>query len=247
MIINCPIVLTSVIATSTTHENQLTNEETRLFEARKALFLLIQSNLFNKIVIVDGSNFNILTDHEVKFFSDKSIEIEQITFKQNTEDVRLFGKSNGEQQIMNYMLNNSLLVKKSGCFYKLSSRYFMLNMEQVLGNIKNLNNVFFYFNPPLLRNSKPFICTSFYKTSVSFYKEYLADSISDCNLTSYGCLEAVYFKKINECNKKGVLTEFPFFAGLSGTLGTAIENRFYNTRNLLSKLGILAYSFNSND
>ena len=203
MIIRSPVVITSVIATSTNHENNLTNQTVRLSEARKSLFLLIKSNLFKSIVIVEGSNFEILSDVEIKNFRHKGVEIEQITFNQNIEDVRNFGKSNGEQQIMNYMLKTSVLVNKAGNFYKLSSRYNMVNLAQVLSEIDRFDNVFFYFNPPVLRDFKSYVCTSFYKTSVCFYKKYLADCINECNLTSNGILEAVYFKQIMLQNKWG--------------------------------------------
>lgn len=219
----------------------------RLAEARKSIFLLVKSNLFKSIVIVDGSNCEILSDIEIKHLRDEGVEVEQIRFKQNSEEVRHFGKSNGEQQIMNYMLKKSILVNQAGNFYKLSSRYLMVNQAQVLSKIDHLDNVFFYFNPPLLRNFRPYICTSFYKTSVSFYKKYLADCIDECNMTSNGRLEAVYFKKIKRCKKKGLLVPFPFFTGLGGTLAMPIENRHYYVRNIFSKFGLLAYSFDTSN
>lgn len=238
-----PLFLPNVIATSTSSNNRLTNEEIRLSETRKALFSLLEKGHFKKIVIVDGSNHEILTKAEINKYSELGFNIEQLQFQQDVEQVRLFGKSNGEVQITNYMLENSQLVSESGGFYKLSPRWFLDNVDSIFPEIRNLDNVFYYFHPPVIRNFHSFVCTSFYKTSVEFYKKHFADCISECGLDVDGYLETVFFRRLSKLNKTRINVEFPFFSGIGGSLGIPIKNRFYYMRNQMSKAGLLAYSF----
>ena len=238
-----PIFLPNVISTNTFSNNRLTDKGIRLTEARNALFSLLERKLFKRVVIIDGSDHEILTRAEIDMFSEMQIEIEQLKFQQNVEQVRLFGKSNGEIQITNYMLENSRLVKEAGGFYKLSPRYFLENIDSILPKIINFNNFFYYYHPLVVREYKSFVCTAFYKMSVEFYREHFSDCISDCSLDVEGYLETVFFRRLNKLNKTSSYIEFPFFSGIGGTLGKPMKNRFYYFRNVMSRSGLLAYSF----
>lgn len=223
--------------------NMLTDSRLRLKEARRALFSVLEKKYFEQIVIVDGSNTEILTKKEIDAYALKGIIIEQLLFQQNTFDVAEFGKSNGEMQITNYMVSNSILVKKAKGFTKITPRYFLDNIDEIIPKIYNKKNIFYLYEPSIIPNKNKFVCTIFYKTSVDFYKKYLAESIHECQKNPHGMLEAIFYRKLSKIKKTSVYTEFPHFSGLAGTTGKNIKNRYYFARNIFSKLGLLCYSF----
>lgn len=240
---NYPLFLPSVIQTYTQKDNKLIDKNIRLDEARKSLMLILENKYFDKIVIVDGSEYEILTSKEIEHYSSTGIVIEQIKFQQDVSKVQEYGKSNGEAQITDYMLKNSRLVNSAGGFYKLSSRYFLENFEMVLSTIVNCNNVFFYYHPSLLRKYRPFVCTAFYKSSIEFYNKNIRERTGECNQTVHGQLESVFYRSLAGLKYSSLKSEFPYFSCISGTTGELMTNRYFRIRNALSKSGLLACSF----
>jgi hypothetical protein len=243
LINNYPLFLPNVTKTYTNSSNALLNEDLRLQEARKALFYIIEKKYFNKIVLVDGSNTKILSEKEISFYDKNGIIIEQLLFQQKISDVRKYGKSQGEMQITNFMISNSVLVKNAGGFTKISPRYIFDNIDEVMPIINNKKNIFYYYHPPFVREIFSFVCTIFYKTSIEFYKEHLENSIEECNNDVSGFLESVFFRKLQNINKTAICSEFPHWSGLAGTTGKSIYNNHFKIRNSLCQIGLLAYEF----
>ena len=243
MISNYPLFLPNVTKTYTNFSNVLVNEDLRHQEARKALFYIIEKRYFQKIVLVDGSKTKILSEKEIFFYAKNGIIIEQLLFQQKISDVLKYGKSNGEMQITNFMISNSLLVKNAGGFTKISPRYFFDNVDEVMSKIYNKKNIFYYYHPPFVRKIFSFVCTIFYKTSIEFYKEYLENSIEECNNDVSGYLESVFFRKLSNIDKTAIFCEFPHWSGIAGTSGKSLYNNHFKIRNTLCQLGFLAYEF----
>ena len=118
----------SVIKTFTSYATKLTDENTRLRESKKAIYFNIEQGCFDKLVIVDGSNIDILSEEEIEEIESRGIQVEQMKFQQSVEDVQKFGKSYGEMLITNYMIKNSKLVNEFGSFVKISGRYNLLQL-----------------------------------------------------------------------------------------------------------------------
>ena len=243
LINNYPLFLPNVTKTYTNSSNSLVDVDIRLQEARKALFYIIKKKYFNKIVLVDGSNTKILSEKEISFYGKNGIIIEQLLFQQKTSDVLKYGKSQGEMQITNFMISNSLLVKNAGGFTKISPRYFFDNIDEVMSKIYNKKNIFYYYHPPFVREIFSFVSTIFYKTSIEFYKEHLENSIEECNNDVSGFLESVFFRKLRNIDKAAICSEFPHWSGIAGTSGKSLYNNHFKIRNTLSQLGFLAYEF----
>lgn len=240
---NYPLFLPNVTKTYTDLANVLKDNDVRLAEARKALFYIIEKRYFDKIIIVDGSNQEVLSEKEIEDYGNSGIIIEQLIFQQNTEKVKSYGKSHGEMQITNYMIANSILVKEAGGFTKISPRYLIDNIDVIIPIIYNKVNVFFFYHPPIIRALKTYVCTIFYKTSLEFYKNNLEDSINDCNETESGFLESIFYRRLVNLKKISVFVSFPCFSGVAGTTGKSIYNGYFKIRNVLSKVGYMCYSF----
>lgn len=235
--------MSSVVKTSTNFHNNHTDPNLRLEETKSALSNIAQKGYFKEIVIVDGSNCDILTTKEIDYYKKKGITIEQLSFKQNGDLVNKFGKGNGEMQITNYMVDNSKLVNEAQGFYKLTARYFFDNFEEVITDIHEFENVFYFYYPPLLRNYKSFISTIFYKTTLNFYKKNIYNSMHMHSKSTSGLLESVFFQNLKGIPKKSIATTFPIYSGTSGTTGKKMMNRHYALRNACSKMKLMAYSF----
>jgi hypothetical protein len=240
---NFPLFIPISVKTYTNSSNLLTNEKIRLEEARKAFSNIVREKYFRKIVIVTSDNTNFLERKEIKRLSQKGIQIEQLRFQQNKKQVSKNGKSNGEVQITNFMVKNSKFVKFYGGFYKLSGRYNIKNLGLILEKIKNQENVFFYYHPFPIRKIKASCCTIFYKCSLKFYLKYLYNAIQECSTEKNGFLEYVFFRKIHRLNTKKIKVNFPFFEGIAGTTAKPIENRYFTIRNILSRVGLICFSF----
>ena len=239
-----PLYLPNVTKTFTEFEAALKNENERLEQTRKALNLIIEKGYFNKIVLIDGSNFSVLTQEEIETIYKKyGIEIEQLIFQQDIVLVEKFGKGHGEMQITNYLVDNSRLVKEAGGFVKLTPRYIFDNIDSILSVVKENKNVFFFYYPPLLRRIKPFVMTIFYKTSIEFYKANIEQSLNEHDKNIKGYAESIFYRHIITLKKHGIKCPYPYFSGISGTTGKRIKNQYVVFRNFCSRIGILGYSF----
>lgn len=240
---NYPLFLPSVTKTFADFANIHTDQNKRLHETKNALNYTLEYGYFDKIVIVDGSNNEVLSKEEINEFLNVGIIVEQLFFQQDIELVRNYGKGHGEMQITNYMIQNSKLVNEAGGFVKITPRYFFKNINSILPFISNKSNVFFFYYPPIVRRIKPFVCTIFYKTSIKFYKENFENTLNQHNKQLSGYAESVFYRNIINLNKSKLCVDYPFFYGLAGTTGKQILNQYYQIRNFLSKNGLMCYEF----
>lgn len=241
---NYPLFLPNVVKTFTDFENVFNDENNRLEETKKAFYVILSKNYFDKIVIVDGSNFTIFSVSEIiEIQNTYNVKIEQLAFQQDKSLVDRYGKGNGEMQITNFMVENSRLVKEAGGFVKLTPRYFFDNIDEVLPKIKKFENVFFFYYPPIIRKIKPFVMTILYKTSLEFYNRQIRESLSEHNKSISGYAESVFYRQIIKLSKNGIKVDFPKFSGTSGTTGKKIKNQYMFFRKRFSSIGMLCYRF----
>ena len=232
----------SVVKTFATSANKLTDENTRLIESKKAIYFNIEQGCFDKLVIVDGSNNDILSANEIDGIESRGIQVEQIKFQQSVEDVQRFGKSYGEMLITNHMIKNSKLVNEFGSFVKVSGRYNFDNASDVIPKIATLSTFFLNYHPFILRNYHPFTSTVMYKTSVEFFNEHLADCGSECSNDISGFLESIFFRRLDELKPKHLSVPYPSFSGLSGVTGRPLTQEYLQIRRILSLCGLLGFT-----
>ena len=232
----------SVIKTFTSYATKLTDENTRLRESKKAIYFNIEQGYFDKLVIVDGSNIDILSEEEIEEIESRGIQVEQMKFQQSVEDVQKFGKSYGEMLITNYMIKNSKLVNEFGSFVKISGRYNFDNASDVIPKIASLSTFFLNDHPFILRNHYPFTSTIMYKTSVEFFNEHLADCGSECSKDITGFLESIFFRRLHVLKRRSVSVPYPCFSGLSGVTAGPIIHQHLQKRRILSSLGFLGFT-----
>lgn len=239
-----PVLITSAVKPASTSDTNLTSACARLHQCRDAIADLLEKRLFGYYVIVDGSNVEIFDQTEIDALAIKyGVQIEQLAFQQESEKVRLQGKSYGELAIIFYALNHSKLMKEFGSFTKISGRYSITNLHDVLLKVNHLKNFFFFDNPIFFNLNKKYTCTIVYRCETEFFQKAFNRTMEECSYDKNGFLESIFYRRLAPLNKKGVRVQFPYYTGISGVTGESIINSKYFFRNVLSKAGILCHTF----
>jgi hypothetical protein len=243
--VESPLLITNAVNAVARVDTALVNSAKRLSLAKHAIFRIIDSGFFPRLVIADGSGHILLSDAECAHAKNAGVYIEQLSFQQKSEEVVLFGKGQGEMQIVEYALNNSEILSDSSAFYKLSGRYFLSNMRDVLRVTEQHPSVFFNYNPKFILRDSQFTCSAFYKCSIHAYECILKKAIDRCTLSREGRLESAFFKVLSTTGQKSIYCPFPKFEGVGGTTATPIKNSYFLARNLYSRVGGLAFALAS--
>jgi hypothetical protein len=238
-----PLLITSSIQTSAEKSNTLTNRGARAEQTVAALNQIVERRIFKDIVIADGSNCDLLSSDELADIRKRGVTIEQISFQQDSDDVRKFGKSHGELQIIRHAMKTSSSIRQFGGFYKLSGRYGISNLDRIVMQFEKGDNLFYFDNPPFLPLGGRFVSTIFYKSSLDFFERHFVGAELECSYEQDGYLEAIFYRRLVNLNRKRERVPFPYYEGISGTTGKPLVNRRFVIRDFASRLGLLCFSF----
>lgn len=238
------LFISSAVTTAVSRTKQR-DANIRLHETKEAIQYNISTGFFDKLVIVDGSDTNVLTKIEIDSIKRRGIQVEQLKFQQPVECVNQLGQSYGEMLITNYMLANSQLVKEFGRFIKISGRYKFVNAPAVLPKLSKLNTFFINYHPFFTRNTHSFTNTILYKSSVQFFRDHLEDCGEECSKDVDGYLESVFFRRVMALPRTNLSIPYPRFQGTGGGTGKPLVERHVRKRQILSYLGLLAFTCDS--
>lgn len=219
-----PLLLTSSVIV---HDRGValkdTGERIRLALESVEEWLRIDPNL--PIVLCDGSSFDFTNEVEERF--PKAL-IECLSFENNQDMVRSYGRGYGEGEIVRYALHHSKLIAQAGCFAKCSSKLWVENFLQCSKKWNEnflckgvFSNVFF----PLKKTELSYIDTRFYISSLNFYRQNLIDAhLSIDKRKGYG-LEHSFLVLLNKKKFKRIMfTVSPVISGVGGGTGTYYKN-----------------------
>lgn len=198
---------------------------------------IIESN-FDTFVFCENTGYIIPKDYLVELAWKNKKSIEFLTFISDVESVKKFGKGYGEGQCIEYALKNSIYLQKElVCFFKVTGRLFIENINEIIRENRNRKNC--YLTDGI--NSKS-VKTVFFKTQVSFFNRNLLDVYKNVNDSENKFLEYIYFECLINEKVKGI-SPYPFISGNSGSTGnpyTLIDK--YKKISYLNYLGF--YSLN---
>ncbi|MCL2416961.1 MAG: alpha-1,2-fucosyltransferase [Bacteroidales bacterium] len=166
-------------------------------------------------------------------------ELEILTFQGNYEMIEKKGKGYGEGEIIKYALNHSAILSQSDCFYKLTGRVAVANMDRIMRSTKSVNA--FIFSPFHERNFDKYTRTLFYKVSTSFYKQKLLNAYLAVDDSQDMYLEHVFFDKLKDTPIKSFRI-YPKLIGISASDGKtsyALSRKELFRSRLFSKFGFL--------
>lgn len=146
---------------------KIINENVRLKDYLENILFLITKTNIKKIVFCENSNYN----SDILLFIEKLAQIywkkfEYITFLWNSKKVVTNWRWYWEQEILNYFIDNSKLLDWENDFYKLTWRYKVKNINEIVSLEANNKNIFVKMSPLDNRCS-----TAFFKSNIEFFKK----------------------------------------------------------------------------
>lgn len=168
------LLLTGTITPSSKIENKSTNDlniENRKKDYIRALLYYITQSHFENIVFCENSNTDIEEFKSIKNIAKKfNKNLEILTFSWNVDLAIKYWYWAWESEIFDYFFENSKLLKDSDSFYKITWRYILRDINNI---IKNTENIWNYFHKQWLFMTQFTLSTAFFKISKSNYKKYL--------------------------------------------------------------------------
>lgn len=186
-------------------------EKDRLKQYISAVVFYIMESNFTDIVFVDWSwydlnNLNFLKELASRF--DKKIEL--LSFNNDQKQVVIHWKWYWENKIIEYALDNSDVLNKNDIFYKVTWRYIVKNINNIVKNEKNNRNVFFKIS--FLWKFGWMCNTAFFKCGLSEFQKnlwWVGENVYD---EKWVYLEHIYFNAIkNNDFKVKCFKELPVF------------------------------------
>lgn len=147
----------------------------RLIAIKAALFYWIAQGT-KKIVVVDSTGTSPINAADSAVIDSLGVELEILTFLQNDDEIRQFGKGYGEGKIISYALNHSSIIGRSDFLYKCTGKCFCRNFRLLDGIIKgnNLKAVFWrLFDRNFVGPDLSLVDTRFFFTSKDFLKSFV--------------------------------------------------------------------------
>lgn len=217
---------------------KLTDTNERLVQYKNTLSRYIKESNFDVFVFCENTGFIMAKDDLLQLAKEYKKSIEFLSFISDIDSVKKLGKGYGEGECIEYALKNSVnLQMKSDCFFKVTGRLFIDNINQILASNINYKNCF--FTDGINTNS---VRTVFFKTQVSFFNQYLLQVYKNVNDSENKFLEFVYFEHLIDKNINGIVP-YPYIIGNSGSTGNPYtDNNEYNKAKYLNVLGF--YSLN---
>jgi hypothetical protein len=152
---------------------QMKDRIMRTIAAKAALYFWVAQGI-EQIVLADATETNLLTDSEMAEIDESETRVEQISYKQASEDVIKKGKGYGEGKLVEYAINNSELLARQECFFKCTGKVYVRNFPTIaeVVRVNNITNLFWRHMADGT-SIQPWADCRFYYTSKSFAKSHL--------------------------------------------------------------------------
>lgn len=212
---NTVILLTACVNPGGMPSTVLQDVSVRLRQYKEALlFYLLNTNF--RIVIVENTEFDFRTDF-LKYI--KNGRLEYLTFNGNDYN-KCLGKGYGECLIIEYAMNNSLMLQKSEYIIKITGRLIIENISQLchIADLSQCDNLQVACN---IRPSKRFATSTFAIFRKEFLKQFFLPYINNVNESKGIWFEHVLYNSIQKSVKDGgrclVFSKPIHILGIKGT------------------------------
>lgn len=242
---NCDIKNTILIITGCIKPNVeqgfllLKDVDERLRQYVDSIVFYIKESTFKGIVFCENSNYPYNKIDELQHLAcmyGKSFE--WLSFSGDNKKVVAFNnKGLGEDEIMNYICENSQLYALTDSFAKVTGRLHLININQLMDFAVGGKN-YFYRDIYRGRTNKA-LDTRFYIITKSFYENHVRNCYERVGNLSL-CYEKVFFRLIQE-NEYSLLNAYPHFIGQSSGDGKdygKIKSSYMNILDFLCKYNL---------
>ncbi|MBU3608171.1 hypothetical protein [Polynucleobacter nymphae] len=197
---------------------QMTNLATRYITAKAAIFFWAAHGI-KKIVIADATGGTLLNDEEVVLLKQMGVDVEQISYCQNDDSIKLRGKGYGEGELIKFALKHSTFLKNENNFFKCTGKIYCRNFETIIEMIKqnNIQNIF-WRHLGEGDSLQPWADMRFFYTSKKFCEEYLIPAYLKSDDRKEEAVEYFSFNIFNEKLSSAKALR-PLLSGFSGGTG----------------------------
>lgn len=189
----------------------------RLQDYLKTIYWAIDETPFTDILFCDNSNYDLDTVNEVCLLHEYSVskgkKLEYYHFQGDSKEVERRGKGYGEGEIISWLYDNCLTMRKYAYYYKITGRLTIHNVRQVYLSEKPENTFIFDVGSEC-------VDTRFYKLSMETYKLFFKNAYWNVDDMHNLFLEHVYYRTlvINHLSFRRFNRSLEF-RGKSGTAG----------------------------
>ena len=239
------LVLVGRVDLSNYKLNSYNNFDLRLKDTRDSFLNLIKYNTFKKIILADSSNVEIFNSNEIAQFEEKyNVKIEQQIYQLDDIYDKNGGiKSSSELFNLVRVLNNSSLLSNDDSFYKITPRYTIENLNEIVEISSRCSNFYFDFHFKPFTWWKRIVVTSLFKEEVSFIKDLDINKCLNFIDENNGIfIEHLFYELRKEQNRKYLKCPFPVINTIAGTTGQKSKMNFFKIRDIASNLGIMAFT-----
>ncbi|NTE05562.1 hypothetical protein G6M26_25785 [Agrobacterium tumefaciens] len=202
----------------------LTDPELRKSQYIESIKFYLKSETITTIIVCDNSGFDFSTIKSINLLAAKNNKtLEILYFTGNYDKILKHGKGFGEGEILNYIMNNSLIIEYFESFFKVTGRINILNIDTI---VRNTNTNLNYFQKvginPFNQNRK--YDTRFYHCGLKIFKAELVDAYYNVDDFKGYYLEHAYFDRISSAKiKRKNFLNIPNYSGFSGSTGLSYK------------------------
>lgn len=215
-----PLLITSAIKVAAPFVS-IANADDRIKHTLDALahWFRVDPNL--PIVICDGSGFDLNTLKAARADLDFS-NVEFLSFVNDQEHVKQFGKGYGEGEIVNHAVLNSKKITQAGCFAKCTSKLWVENYQACVDQFNGKAHLLKMYDRRKLTYEK--VDTRFYISDLNFYRTHLSRCHETVNDRAGYYLEHAFadLVKAKRLRRVDFVTK-PLIFGYSGSTGVFQE------------------------
>ena len=231
-----PLLLTGNISPATQNLLVLYDKDKRYHQYIDNIIRFISTSDFTHFVFCENSNTKIKDQEMLELlckYHNKHIEF--LTFLGDQEKTQKLTRAYGDQEIMEYAIRNSKILAEYEGFYKITGRYRIKNINQVLKERENEKNVFIRVG--LGKNT---VHTCFFKTTKSYFETHFWGKWDQLWNFENHSLERMYYHYIKQSWINMTIHQtHPIFSGERWSGGVMDESPWMQKKTkLFAKLGI---------
>jgi hypothetical protein len=193
----------------------LTNPIKRKLVAKAALIFWITKGA-RQIVVADATGANVLSDEELAEIQLLDVDIEQISYAQDTARLTERGKGYGEGRLIEFAIENSRILGSNANFYKSTAKTFVRNFADIRKMIgqNSIDSIFWKKVDPQ-HQLVPHIDCRFYLTSKDYARRHLIPAylLADDRVNA-PCEQFIYAELTRSA--KAAFAARPFVHGVAG-------------------------------
>ena len=210
------LITTAVSPPAGVHLLKMNAHLDRLLATKAAIYFWMLSGV-KKIVITDATDSVILNDEDLSIAKSLDVNIEQLKYQQNSDNILQRGKGFGEAKLLEFTFQESEILKSSSVFFKCTGKLFVNNFEEILKiiNSNKINSLFWRWGDGIYNFTHDYVDTRFYYSNKNIYLEKILPFLLETDERTTNNHERQAYKAVNQTHKTSAVQR-PVIIGYGG-------------------------------